>query len=125
MADSPDVTGRLQPGANAVGIEVTNGGSEANFVSIYSMLEPGDEVITPTFSFFATAGCVTRLGAVPKLVEILKKAPAKGPMTVQFVDKKDPKSPFRDQIVHVAMLPEKQIGPDQVEVGMKLLWQID
>lgn len=33
------------PGATLDNVEVTNGGSEANFVSVYSMLDPGDEVV--------------------------------------------------------------------------------
>lgn len=59
-----DLIAALYPGATRDHVEVTNGGSEANFVALWHLVEPGDEVVLMVPTYMQAWGLVRAFGGV-------------------------------------------------------------
>jgi aspartate/methionine/tyrosine aminotransferase len=56
----------LYPGATPANVEAFNGGAEANFIAVWSLVEAGDEVVMMTPNYMQIWGLARGLGAVVK-----------------------------------------------------------
>jgi aspartate/methionine/tyrosine aminotransferase len=52
------------PGATTDHVQVTNGGSEANYIAIWNLIEPGDEVVMMVPNYMQTWGLARAFGAL-------------------------------------------------------------
>jgi len=67
----------LYPGATNDHVEVTNGGSEANYIVVWRLVEPGDEVALLVPNYMQTFGLARAFGATVRVWPLIEDAGAR------------------------------------------------
>lgn len=68
----------LYPGATADHVQVTNGGAEANYITTWHLVEPGDEVVMMVPNYMQVHGLVPAFGGVLKPWPLVLDPPSPG-----------------------------------------------
>jgi aspartate/methionine/tyrosine aminotransferase len=77
----------LYPGATPDHVQVTNGGSEANYVTMWNLVEPGDEVVLMVPNYMQTWGLARAFGATVKPWPLVwTEEPARWHVDVEALD---------------------------------------
>lgn len=66
----------LYPGATPDHVQVTNGGSEANYISLWRLVEPGDDVVMLVPNYMQTWGLARAFGATARQWPLIEDAAA-------------------------------------------------
>lgn len=67
----------LYPGSSTEHVQVTNGGSEANYISVWRLVEPGDEVVMLVPNYMQTWGLVRAFGGMVREWPLLEDGVAR------------------------------------------------
>jgi hypothetical protein len=67
---------QIYPGATIEHVEVTNGGSEANFITTLNLIEPGDEVVMLVPNYMQTWGLARAFGGTVREWRLVEDAAA-------------------------------------------------
>jgi hypothetical protein len=73
-----DLIASQYPGAIADHVQVTNGGAEANYITTWNLVEPGDEIVFMVPSYMQTWGLVRAFGATVREWPLIRPDGSKG-----------------------------------------------
>jgi aspartate/methionine/tyrosine aminotransferase len=83
-----EIVAALYPGATADHVQVTNGGSEANYITTWNLAGPGDEVVLMVPNYMQTWGLARAFGAdVKPWPLVLDGAPARWRMDLDALER--------------------------------------